>query len=315
MKKIKTIFIGTAAIGCPLLESLYEDNRFDVLLVVTGQDKPAGRKMELSPSPVKQVAEEFSIPLFQPKSINSDESLNQLKNLTPDIIILMAYGQILSPDVLSIPKIECFNVHASILPQHRGASPVQSTLLDGDTETGISLMKMIPEMDAGPVFEVFKMDVLDDDTTISLSEKLGQAASQEIPSAIARIIEKEVPPIPQNDSEATFCSKISKGDGNIDWNEDAGVINAKIKAYAGWPSAYSFFHGKRLKIISAKPHEIELNGKNGTVVKTDDFLGIKCNKGAIEPVSVQMEGKMEQSITDFLNGNPDFINSVLTATP
>jgi methionyl-tRNA formyltransferase len=307
MEKIKLIFIGTGAIGTALLKRLSEDDRFEVLMALTGQDKPAGRKMELQPSPVKRTAEEKNIPVFQPENINSPESLEHLKKAGADMMLLMAYGQLLSQAVLDITPQGCLNVHASLLPKYRGASPIQSTFLNGETETGICLMKMVSRMDAGPVYERFPIAIEKNDNAETLSERLARLTAEKIPDALAGLAAGRLSAQEQNESAATYVTKISKADGEIDWKEDAERISAKIRAFYGWPGTYTFFRGKRLKIIRAQPLEGVSGGYPGTVTKD----GIACKNGLIKPLELQPEGKNPQSLAGFLNGNPDFVGSVL----
>jgi methionyl-tRNA formyltransferase len=315
MNKIKTIFIGTAEIGVPLLKSISNDNRFDVNLVITQIDKTAGRKMELTPSPIKKAAKRLMLTIFQPENINKTESIEKIERFSPELIIVFAYGQILSKRILDIPKYGCLNVHASILPKYRGASPIQSTLLGQENESGISLMKMEEKMDTGPIYKAFPISIEENDNSISLTEKLAHLASENIPDEIINIIENNLNPVPQKESNASYCQKILKTEGLIDWNEDVKIINARIKAYAGWPTTYTFWNGKRLKIIEAYELIEDPSEKAGTVVEKSNNILIAGKNGYIKPTYIQIEGKNPQSITDFINGNPDFINSKLSATP
>ncbi|MBU0578116.1 methionyl-tRNA formyltransferase [Patescibacteria group bacterium] len=315
MDKIKIIFIGTSEIGTGLLRALNADERFDVALVITQQNKPAGRKMELTSSPIKKITEKLSLSTFQPESINSPESIEKIKTIDPDIIIVFAYGQILSKQILDIPKHGCINVHASLLPKHRGASPIQSAILNRDNETGISLMQMVEKMDAGPVYEQFPIPIEIDDNSITLTEKTAHLISHKIPNLLYDIIENNLSPVPQNESQATYCTKINKENGNINWNEDIKIIDSRIRAFMGWPSSYTYFNGKRLKILEAKYKKTSHNMNPGSVIKEGDIVAITAKNGILIPVQLQIEGKNTQSIEDFINGNPGFINSILTVSP
>ena len=304
MEKIKIIFIGTDGIGCGLLHRL--SKLFDVRLVVTGQDKPAGRKLQLQPSPVKLAAEELDIEVFQPIDINADLSVRRLANLNADMIVTMAYGQILSREVLDIPKIACLNVHASLLPKYRGASPIQASLLNLDKKTGISLMKMESKMDAGPVYRQFELPISAGDTGQTLTDKLAALTAEEIPRALIEV-EDGLQPEAQDEDKATYCGKITKADGRIDWKRPLKEIMAQLRAFDPWPGTYTFFDEKRLKIISAEIAEGETGGEPG-LVKRD---GIVCADGMLHPLELQIEGGNMQSLHDFINGHPDFIGSVL----
>ncbi|MBU0706607.1 methionyl-tRNA formyltransferase [Patescibacteria group bacterium] len=304
MEKLKIIFVGTDEVGAELLRKL--SKLFYVVLVVTGQDKPAGRKLQLQPSPIKLVAEELELEVFQPLDINADLSVRRMANLNPDIILVMAYGQILSREVLDIPGIACLNVHASLLPKYRGASPIQSSILNMDKKTGISLMKMVSKMDAGPVYRQFELSIAVNDTSQTLSDKLAKLSAEEAPGVLIEI-EGGLQPEAQNEAKASYCGKISKSDGQIDWNHPAREVMAQMRAFDPWPGTYTFFGDKRLKILSATIHEGVPSGEPG-LVKRD---GIVCGDGLIHPLELQIEGGNTQSLHDFINGHPDFIGTRL----
>jgi methionyl-tRNA formyltransferase len=305
MEKIKIIFVGTDSIGKELLRVL--SKLFDVKLVITGQDKPAGRKLQLQPSPVKLTAEELGLEVFQPIDINAELSVRRLINLNADMIVVMAYGQILSQEVLSIPRIDCINVHASLLPKYRGASPIQSAILNLDKKTGISVMRMVAKMDAGPVYRQFELSIDPVDSARSLSTKLAELSAKEVPRTLVDIEMQGLLASNQDESKVTYCGKISKADGKIDWKRPVAEIMAQMRAFDLWPGTYTFFGEKRLKMISAEPHEAELSGEPGLVKRE----GIVCGSGYILPLELQIEGGNVQSFHDFINGHPDFIGSKL----
>ena len=311
MEKIKIIFIGTAEIGAPLLEALSSDSRFSVNLVATQIDKPAGRKMELKESPIKIKAVDLGLEVFQPENINTKESIERIKKLKPDIIVLMAYGQILKKELLDIPEYGCINVHASILPKHRGASPVQQALLHEDKETGISIMKMAEKMDAGPVYFISKFPITDEDNAVTLLGKLSDLTAKRTPEVLSEIVEDGLKPINQDHVKATYCQKIHKSDGRIDWKESADTISAKVRAFAGWPGTHTFWNGKRIKILSATPLPYFGNEQPGTVSDYSGDIIISCGKDALILNEIQMEGKKPQPIGEFVKGYKDFVGSVL----
>ena len=306
MDKIKTIFIGTAEIGSPLLKTLAKDERFEISLVITQADKPAGRKMELQPSPIKQVSKELGLSIFQPENIN--QSAKEIKEHNPDILLVFAYGQILRREILDIPTFGCLNIHTSLLPKYRGASPIQSSILNGDKETGVSLMKMDEEMDLGPVYASFQFSVPSSQTTPKLHDDLAKLSAEKIPDAIYTAITEDQSPTPQNEDEATYCKKITKADGQINWNEEAETIDRKIRAYAGWPGSYTFFEDKRLKILKATPITSE-SATPGEVIEKESKVFIGTQKGVLQLFEVQMEGKKPQLIEEFIKGYNDFIGS------
>lgn len=304
MKKIKIIFAGTDIIGSELLKSLTTaSDFFDVSLVITSPDKPAGRKLQLQPSPIKRLANEMNIEVFQPENINDDISIKKIKALNPDIILVMAYGQLLKQEFLNIPTITCLNVHASLLPKYRGASPIQSAILNDDQNAGVSLMKMILKMDAGPVYQTFDLKIDKKETSRSLSEKLGKLSAIHIPSTLLKIADGKLTPQNQEEAKVSYCGKISKADGQIDWNQPADVIERKIRAFDPWPGTFTFFEGKRLKILSAEVVQSSNAGSPGLVTEK----GIACKNNMLQPIEVQMEGGKMQRLKEFLKGNPEFI--------
>ncbi len=302
MEKNKIIFIGTGAIGSDLLRALTK-GFFDLPLVVTGPDKPAGRKLQLQPSPIKVVAEELGIEVFQPIDINAEMSISRLANFNPDFLVVMAYGQIVSQAILSIPKIACLNIHASLLPNYRGASPIQASLLNQDKKTGISLMQMEEKMDTGPVYGRFELNIGDQDTAVTLSDRLAKLSAEEIPKAIQEIAAGHKP-TPQDHSKASYCSKISKADGEIDWTMAGTDILARIRAFDPWPGTYTFYDKKRLKILSAEVGE-ETHDAPGMLSKA----GIASSDIMIKPLTVQPEGKTVQSFQEFLRAHAQLIGT------
>jgi len=305
MEKIKIIFIGTDPIGKELLRVL--SKLFDVKLVVTGQDKPAGRKLQLQPSPIKLAAEELGLEVFQPLDINAELSVRRLSNLNPDMMVIMAYGQILSQEVLGIPKIDSINVHASLLPKFRGASPIQSAILNMDKKTGISVMRMVRQMDAGPVYRQFELPIEPTDSARTLSIKLAELSAKEVPRTLVDIEMQGLLASNQDESKVTYCGKIAKADGRIDWKKPANEIMAQMRAFDLWPGTYTFLGEKRVKVISAESHESNLSGEPGLVKRE----GIICGSGYLVPLGLQIEGGNAQSFHDFINGHPDFIGSHL----
>lgn len=310
MKKI--IFIGTDAIGKELLHTLHTHPQLEVVLVVTGRDKPMGRKLALTPNHIKQKAMELGLNLFQPKKINDSESVEQLEALRPDFLVVMAYGQIVSQDVLSVPAIDSLNVHTSLLPKYRGASPIQSALLNGDEKTGVSLMRMVERMDAGPIYIQFEQKIDHEDTAGTLWNKLAELSAKRIPDALIEVAEGRLKAMEQAEKEATYITKISKADGKIDWSESAEMIECKVRAFNPWPSAFTFFGNKRLKLHKTRVLEQTLNQPVGTTIKLLSGIGVVTGEGVLELMEVQLEGKKVQDMRVFLNGNRDFVDTILS---
>ena len=306
---MKLIVAATGDIAVPLLGALAADKRFEIPLVITGVDKPAGRKMELTPSSVKQAARALGLPVFQPESVNDKTGVQKLRAIAPDLLLVMAYGQLLSAEVLAIPRLDCVNAHVSLLPRHRGASPVQNALLAGDETAGISVMKMTEAMDTGPVYRQFPIPIVPDDDAMTLSQKLAKLAAEKTPDVLSAIAEGELSPQPQDESQATFCKKISKADGQIDWYEPAYLIARKIRAYAGWPGTWTTWNGKMLKILQAAA--LGQTGEPGVVTQKDAIIFVSAEKGSLKLITVQLEGKKAMPAQEFIKGYPDLINSKL----
>jgi methionyl-tRNA formyltransferase len=235
------------------------------------------------------------------------------------MLVVMAYGQIFSPQVLIIPPDGCINVHASILPRHRGASPIQSALLADEKETGICVMLMQKEMDSGPVFTVKKIKISGDDDAVSLHDKLAELSAQTVPDVLSDIMGGKLKAKPQNDSHATYCKKIQKTDGHINWNQDPSAIVTRVRAFAGWPGSYSMWNGMRLKVLGVRPagHAgSAMGGKDpalspGVIFEHSGKIFVCADKGSVELTRLQPECKKPQSASDFVNGHHDFIGSIL----
>ncbi len=307
--KHNIIFIGTGKIGTPLLEALAKDERFDVKLIITQIDKPAGRKMQLMPSPIKLTALDLGLKIYQPDNINSKESIDLIKKINPDMIVLMAYGQILKRELLGIPKFGCINVHASLLPKYRGASPIQQSLLNQDEVTGISIMEMEEKMDTGPVFRASDLFIEENDDAVTIYERLANLTAYKTPNILDDIAEGRAEAKIQDNSKASYCQKISKSDGQINWGEPADVIVAKIRAFTGWPGTFTFWNGKRLKIINGKSDEF--TSKPGLITEKDHLIMVGTGKGSVILDKVQIEGKSIQSVDEFTKGYQDFIGNAL----
>lgn len=296
---MKIVFFGTPEIALPSLESLAKANDIAILAVVTQPDKPAGRKQVMTPPPIKTLASEFNIPVLQPE--NKEELATLLKNFPADFFVVFAYGMIFSKEILSMAKYGAINIHTSLLPKYRGASPIQQALLNGDQETGVTIMKMSQKMDTGDIYSLKRLPIENTDNLGILTQKLGILSGSIIAHTLRDIAEGILKPIPQNDTKATYCKKITKDEGNIDWKKSAAEINNMIRAFTPWPSAFTFFQDKKLKILEAiisektsTPGKFHLNGK---------ILEIGTAKGVLIPKKVQLEGKNVTSIEDFINGN------------
>jgi methionyl-tRNA formyltransferase len=295
---IDIVYFATSKIAVESLVSLSKCKEINIKCVVTQIDKKAGRKKELLKSPIKIVSEKLGIKLIQPKNLDDLES--KLNNVKTDFFVVFAFGMIFSKKLLSIPKKGCINVHTSILPKYRGASPIQEALLNNDSYTGISFMKMDSELDHGPIYMVKKVQI-ENDNLVSLTNKLAYETAKLLPFVLIDIYEENLNPIPQSHANATYCKKISKKDGLINLNKKSLEICGMVNAYNPWPGSYIFLpNKKKLNILEAKISD--KNVSEGEIVIEGKQLFIGTVDGSICPLIVQLEGKKVMGIADFLNG-------------
>ncbi len=295
-KNLKIIFIGTPEFGAIILEELVKNN-YKPILVITNPDKPVGRKQIMTPPPVKLVAQKHNILLAQPEKIKNYQS--EIKNFAPDLIVVAAYGQIISKEILGIPKYECLNVHPSLLPKYRGASPIQSAILDGEEKTGVTLMLMDEKMDHGPILALQELEIsrlrqsfggqsIPKTTYQELHNKLAELGAKLLVETIPNWISGKIKPKPQDESKATYTKILKKEDGKISWNKSAKEIERQIRAFNSWPGSFTLCQ-KNDKNIKVKILEADV---------LDDKLIIK---------KVQPEGKKPMDYEEFLKGNKSII--------
>jgi len=303
---MKIVFFGTPKFAVKSLESLYNSNDIEVLAVVTQKDKAVGRKKVITPPEVKECALRLGLPILQPK--NKKELEEMLTKIKADLFVVIAFGMILSEKILNMPKYGAINIHTSLLPKYRGASPIQESLLNGDKETGISIIKMDAELDHGDIYLIRRVKIEEGDTLESLSGKLSSLTSEILPLAIKDIRDGVLAPIPQDHKNATFCTKISKNDGKINPETQAAEeIYNKIRAYTPWPSVYTTFNGKTLKILEAKIEEGTL--PVGKFKLDGEKVKIGTKKGVLVPLKVQLEGKSPMDIKSFINGYKNLLTN------
>ncbi len=311
MKKYQVLFFGTPEIALPTLHSLAESEEIEVAAVVTQSDKPAGRHMEVTQSAVKVFAEKKGIPVLQPETLRGNKEFAELiRELKPDAFVIISYGQIIPKKILEIPKHGALNIHVSLLPKYRGASPIQQALLNNDNATGITIIKINERMDAGDIIFVKKLLISDKDNAGILSQKLGVLGGEFIVPVLLDYMEDHLKPIPQNHAQATFCSKIEKDDGRIKWEEQtAQEIFNRIRAFTPWPSCFTTWDGKRMKIIEARVGDEKIKPGTMEILSGEKKLplAIGTKKGSIHPVKIQLEGKGLIDIKTFLNGNKEKI--------
>jgi len=310
---LRTIFMGSPEFAVPSLERLVL-NKYQVVAVYTQPDKPAGRGRSLVSTPVKESAQALKLSVVQSANLKEAEVVAQLAEFRPDVIVIAALGQILPKQVLDIPARGCVNIHPSLLPKFRGASPVASAILAGDEFTGVSLMLMDEGLDTGPILGRAQISISPQDTTGSLTAKLSLIAAQLLLEVLPRWLRGEIEPQAQNEAEATFSQQISKQDGEIDWHLPAVEIWRRVRAFQPWPGCYTKWQGRQLKIIEAVPLS-EGGGEGlGRVVAVEGGeagFGVVAGEGVLGVARVQLEGKKAMSADEFLRGQRQFMGVIL----
>lgn len=311
MKKYKIIFFGTPEFSAKILENLL-DTPFRPIACVTAPDQPSGRQMKLASPAVKILAKNSQIPLYQFPTLRKGDAARILKNLKPDLFVVAAYGLILPQKVLDIPKFGCVNIHPSLLPKYRGASPIQYAILNGDAETGITLMQMTAKMDDGPIIAQKHTKVYNKDTSRTLRDRLLPLCTQLLIENLPKIFSREIHPQEQDEKLATFTKIIDKENGKISWQKSAKSIEQQIRAFTPWPGTFTFFlkNGKKylLKIKGAQVVSEDPPIRPGNLFTSKKDLIIKCGVGALKLEKIQIEGKNEISGQDFRNGHQEIKN-------
>ena len=295
---LKIIFMGTPDFAVPILKSIYKSNN-QILEVYTQPPKKKNRGQKILSSPVHKCADELNLKTRFPNSLETNEELDHFKSLKPDVVLVVAYGKILPKKLLNLDKILFINLHASLLPKWRGAAPIQRAIMNMDKETGISVMKIVEKLDAGPIMLKSKIKLTKESNYDDISNQMAGVGSSLIIEALDLINENKANFVDQDESEATYAKKIDKSESKINWNEKASKIIAKINAFNPSPGCWFKFSGSRIKIIKAK--EIKITGKPG--VALDDELTIGCSENAIQILEIQKEGKKKVSSKEFLKGN------------
>lgn len=312
---IRIIFMGTPEFAVPSLRALHEQRtqqNWEVVAVVTQPDRPAGRGKKVVAGPVKQYALMQGLSVLQPASLRKEPAaVEALRALAPDLFVVAAYGQILRKEVLAIPTHGPINVHASLLPAYRGASPITAALLDGLPETGISIMLMDEGMDTGPVLAQATTPIAPQETAVTLGERLAEQGAQLLVATLPAWLAGQITPTPQSELPGTpsLCRLIHKEAGQIDWPQPAVVIERMTRAYAPWPSAHTTWHGETFKIWQAAV--VAGQAAPGLVVQRADGVAVGTGEGLLRLVTVQPAGKRQMDMRSFLNGAPEFIGSQL----
>jgi methionyl-tRNA formyltransferase len=305
MAALRIIFMGTAELSCASLEKLACDKRLSVVAVVTQSDKPKGRDLKLQPSPVKFLAQKLNLLVLQPQRSRDEKFVSELRELKPDLIVVVAYGQILPQTILDLPKFGCLNVHTSLLPKYRGASPIQSAILNGETETGVTIMKMDAGLDTGPILSTCRTPILPTDDSQTLHDRLAQLGAQLLVETIPDFIAGKISPQPQPTEGSSYAAKIKKEDGQIDWEKSAWEIWNRLRAFTPWPGAFTFFpaqpKSQRLKIWKAEI--VERSGSAGKIILADkNGIVVACGQNALRVLELQREGGRRMNSAEFLAG-------------
>ncbi len=305
---MKIIFFGTANVALPILEALRKEH--EVLAVVTVPDAKSGRSQEFAESPVSALATDLKLPVLKPESPKTDAAfLNQLKEYSADIFVVVAYGKILPTEIINLPKHKSINVHFAPLPKYRGASPIQTALLNGDEYSGTSIFILDEQVDHGPLLaqQIVKIDP--SDNFFTLSDKLARVSAELINSVIADYVSGKITPLPQDEQQASFTKIITKENGKINWQNPAGEIYNQFRAFFPWPGIWTTWNGKKIKITDCAPVDLELQKAVGII---SEGGVVACgNNSFLQIKSLKPEGKSEMLIKDFLNGNQQFIGSKL----
>jgi len=328
---MKIVFMGTAELSCASLEKLAHDKNFQIAAVVTQPDKPKGRELKLQFSPVKILAQKLNLPVLQPTTARNEKFISELCVLKPDLIVVVAYGQILPQSILDLPEFGCVNVHTSLLPKYRGASPIQSAILNGEIETGVTIMKMDAGLDTGEIISQTRTPVLPEDNSQTLHDRLAQLGAELLVETIPDYIAGKIQPKPQPAEGVSYAAKIKKEDGKIDWSEPAEKILNRLRAFTPWPGVFTILpesvgratsraetensKTERLAGTLAPPKAQLLkiwkaevsgnNGQTGTVLSADkNGIVVACGKNALRILELQREGGRRLSAQEFLAGHP-----------
>ncbi|RBW52069.1 methionyl-tRNA formyltransferase [Marinobacter sp. F3R11] len=304
---MRLVFAGTPDFAASALKALLGTHH-TVVGVYSQPDRPAGRGRKLQPSPVKQVALDNGIPVFQPESLKSPEAQQKLASLRPDVMIVAAYGLILPEPVLKIPTHGCLNIHASLLPRWRGAAPIQRAIAAGDKETGITIMQMDKGLDTGAMLLKSRTAIEASDTGGSLHDRLAELGGDAIVEALNRLENNELAGEIQNDEDACYAHKLSKEEGHIDWSQDALTIERLVRAFNPWPGTYTDLEEQRLRIHEARATEEQSQKPAGTVIRRErEGIDIACGTGTLRITRLQLPGSRAQSVNDLINGGKQLL--------
>jgi len=312
--EMRIVFMGTPEFSVPPLEYLIK-SEYHVVGVYTQPDRSTGRGRTLEQSSVKRVALEHGLEVFQPIKLRNPDEVARLAALKPDLILVAAFGQILPQSVLDIPPFGCLNIHPSLLPMYRGATPIPAAIIGGDKETGVTIMLMDAGMDTGPIITQIIVGIEADDTTESLTKKLAQAGVRLLGEALPLWFDGSLKPQPQDGSKATYTAHITKEDGNINWEMSAVQISRRVRAFYPWPGCNTWWQGKLLKVLEVVPLHGQRTTSPGKVIVLGSghpaIVGVETGDGVLGLLRVQLEGKRALTSAEFLQGQRTFVGSIL----
>lgn len=299
---MKIVYMGTPDFSVGALEAMIEAG-YEITAVVTQPDKPKGRGKEMQMTPVKECALKHGIPVLQPSKIKAPEAIAELRKYEADIFVVAAFGQILSKEILEMPRFGCINIHASLLPKYRGAAPIQWVILDGEKETGVTIMQMNEGLDTGDMLSKTVVPIAEKETGESLHDKLAQAGAQLVVATLKDIENGKIQPQKQDDSQSCYAKMLQKSLGLIDWNKDAATIERLIRGLNSWPSAYTYLQGKTMKIWEADITQEASDGQSGEIARVDrDAIFVNTGDRKLKITVCQLEGKKKMAVKDFLLG-------------
>ena len=314
LSPLRVIFMGTPVFAVPTLVSLL-DAGCEIVGVYTQPDRRSGRGGRVTPPPVKQAATERGLPVFQPASLRRDaDARQQLASLNPDLILVVAYGLFLPADTLDVPPLGALNIHPSLLPKHRGPSPVATAILEGDTTTGVTLMQLDEGMDSGPIIAQRETTIGVNETAEDLTVRLFEMGARLLADTITQWRAGDIEPTPQSESDVTITRLLTREDGEIDWTRPADHIARQIRAYHPWPGTFTYWNGKQLKVQQAVPFDSDGDFATGTVLEFGQGIGIATGEGILLIQRVQPEGRQAMDIGDFTRGYRGFVGSRLGAS-
>lgn len=310
---MKIVFMGTPDFSVPCLEGLIEAGH-EVALVVTQADKPKGRGHKLTPPPVKECAIEHNIPFFQPEKMKDDSSFDVLQTINADLFVVVAYGKILPKRILDLPKYGCINVHASLLPKYRGAAPIQWSIINGETKTGVTTMQMDAGLDTGDMLIKKEVEISANETSETLHDKLSLLGREVLLETIEALEKGTLKPEKQADEDSCYAPMINKETAKIDFSKSSEEICWLIRGMNSYPYAHTLYEGKLMKIVSAIPeNDKDLTGKPGEILSVKgEHLTVKCGSGVLKIYEIQMEGKRKMTVEDYVKGNSFTVGSVLS---